>query len=405
VTGVAVPPLRIRWNLWRDVRLLGRSREITERWQPFSATAAVLAVLGLVFNAAALFGMLVASGFWLAADRGRVLSGEFLCGLPGSGDRAACLALFDRENITGSLTVIGWLTTVFFLVLAPIAGLNIFVQVTWYLRSAVQRSAAWQESLYWEYAGTGPATAKVMAPPGRHELVIVGNIDWIRRVTGLLGRHRSGFGQDRLIHARRWAMARETQSLAGALAGLGGLSVALGLVLWQYGYIPASRQVTLSEAAGALVADYAWSLVHAVPALEITDTLQWKRPELFAGARGWAIILLVLKILLFLPVVSYLADIIRGRRDPQVPVAPYESDPVIQALFGRILDSAIPVYYFTRGKGWPDLYTEVATDLTAAGHADPAGNAWTPATVASHVITTLAESRQNRSGQAGNPLA
>ena len=391
MSAVTPPPLRIRWNLWRSVRMHGRSQEIAPRWQPFSVSAAVLTLLGMLVNAAALFGMLVAAGFWLTADRERLVSAEFLCGLGGSADQTSCLDVFGHDLAAPVLVAIGWLVTVFFAILAPIAGLNIFVQVAWYLRNPEQRIAAWQESLYWEYTGAGPATAKVMAPPGRHELVVLGNIDWIRRVVGFRrARHRTGFDQDRLVHARRWAMAREAQSLVGALAGLGGLSVALGLVCWHYGLIPASGPATQGEAAGALVLDYAWSLAHAVPALEITETLRWDRPELFAEARGWAIILLVLKILLFLPVVSYLADIVRGRRDPQAPTAPYQGDMVMRTLFELISVSPMPLYFFARGRGWPDLYAQAARELTEAGHQDPQGRAWTPATIARHFEKSLA---------------
>lgn len=380
------PPLRIRWNLWRDVRLFGRSRQASEQWHRFSVAAGILAIVGLLFNAVGMFLFFVAGGWWITLDKERAYSGEVLC--PGND---TCLAMLGNSAVQTALTIVGWIITVCVWVLLPIAGANVLVQVTWYLRSGTQRAATWHESLFWEYAGVGKSGAVVMAPPGRHELVAIGDVDWARRtIRRIGGRPATGFGPDRLVHARRWAIAREAQSLTSALVALGGMAVSLGLVLWHFGAVDAAREVGAFEAARVLVVDYAWRLTDAVPALEITETLRWDRPDLFAEDRTWSVILLALKILLFLPVAAYVATILRGRRDDTVPTVPHADDPVIRALYARLLkNNPMPLYYFALPGGWPALYENVAADLTAAGH-----EGWTPAAVAEHVHSVLARGRQ-----------
>lgn len=170
------PPLRIRWNLWRDVRLFGRSRQASEQWHRFSVAAGILAIVGLLFNAVGMFLFFVAGGWWITLDKERAYSGEVLC--PGND---TCLAMLGNSAVQTALTIVGWIITVCVWVLLPIAGANVLVQVTWYLRSGTQRAATWHESLFWEYAGVGKSGAVVMAPPGRHELVAIGDVDWARR--------------------------------------------------------------------------------------------------------------------------------------------------------------------------------------------------------------------------------
>lgn len=390
------PPLSVRWNLWREVRLFGRSRDVSEKWQPFSTTAAVLTTIGLILNAAALFVFFVLGGLWVTGDRHYLRSAEFLCSGLEPGRQADCAGVVDNDIAAAALVGLSWLLSVFSWFLAPLLGLVILIQVSWYIRGAAQRRGAWQESLYWEYVGEGDVAR--MAVPGRHELVVVGGIGWVRRMLRTLRvRPRRGFGPDRLTHARRWAWARETQSLAGALAGLAGLSISVALILWHYGLTTAAREVEMWEAARILVVDYLWNLAHAIPVLELTETLRWNRPDLFSEDRLWSIVLLVLKILLFVPIVSYVADIVRSRREQDPPRAPYENDPVVRAAFGRILDSPFPLRYFVFAGGWPRLYQACARELDEAGVAAPAGS-WTAAAVAAHVLAAVTASPATPTG-------
>ncbi|RLK59910.1 hypothetical protein CLV68_0399 [Actinokineospora cianjurensis] len=347
------------------MRQVNLAREESERWRPFSVLALLLVVLGLVVNSTVvLLFMLVGAYAWIVTPQDIPLPAHWR----GNGLVEVALAVVRHT--------VPWL--------ALLVGVLLFVQIAWYVRSPARRMASWRESHFWEYVND-VGSARI-GTAGVHDAVVFGSVRSIKAFLSRTGlRVREGFGPERVAHARRWAWAHEAQALATALTGLAGLFLSLALVLWSHGVITAAEEVSAVRALLVLATDYAWHLAEAIPALELPDTLHWERPALFEEDVTWGWMLLVLKVLIFGPIVLYISDVIRVRRSPQPPLPPFGGDAVMQVLFREVMESGMPVMSLVWRRAWVGHYEDCAAWLTENGVAAPGGGRWTANAVGEHV--------------------
>ena len=376
-SSLAAPPRRIRRLLWRERSFQLRRTEFADEWLPLPGTAAVLVVAST--TAFAMFLPLLGAGIvWVAGDS------EAACRDPASAGTVvedAChwitgLLMGERvQDLPGVVEAGAWFGTS----VALVGGL---VLLLLHIRSEEHRRRTWRVALWYEYASWRD---------GRAERTWGGIVDlgWARKLVRLLWGTRRGDPEGRLKHARRWAWANEA---FGQLAVIGMVlfgTICAGLLLWQSGAIAADRPVLWPEAAAAAGHDLAWNLARSIPILEITDTLKWKRPTLFADDRTWSVLLLFVKLAVFIPMIAYFVQLMRQRRDDSEPTSPIDGRPVVGAVIDALAAASFPAYQVLGG-GWPRLYSAAAARLNSSHVPPPPGsNRWTPAAVARELPNSL----------------
>jgi hypothetical protein len=138
--------------------------------------------------------------------------------------------------------------------------------------------------------------------------------------------------------------------------------------LWEQGLIHASQKVNLLNVIPSAASDYIWALAKLVPVIEITDTLNWTRPEALSDDRLQNLLLLTFKLALIVPIVQYITHIVRRRSESELE---------------RVINRPPFLSAVTRHKGiqyaepdWSRVFDDAATYLNAAGVKTPEQTEW-----------------------------
>ncbi len=172
----------------------------------------------------------------------------------------------------------------------------------------------------------------------------------LRLGLGVFARKGPLDGPRRISSARRWARAREISSIAVCIGLLLGGAAVVTAVLWSIGWIhsnppsgpgvnnlppmPAQDRQLAAVVVIALI-DQFWNLANAIPVINLTDTLHWSRPTLFAQDSVQSIWLFIVRFLIVIPLIAYVTRVFQDRKRP---VRPEFSDPVVSAMVASLVN-------------------------------------------------------------------
>lgn len=371
------------------MRLIAHGAEMSSDWQPFTIAAGILVLISAAASTAA-----IAVYFWLAGllavdvwEPARLLyeyCPEYLGEL--GEDPARCQDWIGENSL--SAKILGWVGIGHCLVTALMA-LYALAAVLRTIVSPLRRRASWHETFYWEYVGRLETS---VAADDRHDFVVFGGIDYIKgflRQVGAKSRH--GFGADRVVHAKRWAWAREAQFLTVSLAALLSATTSAALYLWRHEFIVASEAFSSIEALRTFATDFSWQLASSIPLLEPADVFNWQRPQGFADDKLWSIAIFTLKVLFFTPVVIYIVDIAKTRRNQDPPMTPFDDNATVQELLYSIFQSPFPLGEILVPWLWRQHYGSVAAALNQRGVTTANGRAWSAQLVSEQLFQALSE--------------
>lgn len=80
-----------------------------------------------------------------------------------------------------------------------------------------------------------------------------------------------------------------------------------------------------------VVGDYLWQIADMIPFLGLTDVIGWDRPSMFAHDGAQTTLALIYRVLVFAPVLAYLAYVFRDEEAVGLPTFPY-AGPAEQAV-------------------------------------------------------------------------
>lgn len=92
-----------------------------------------------------------------------------------------------------------------------------------------------------------------------------------------------------------------------------------------------------------VVGDYLWQIADMIPLLGLTDVIGWNRPTMFAHDGAQTTLALIYPVLVFAPVLAYLAYVFRDEEPVGLPTFPY-AGPVEQAVVEQMARQE-PLYW------------------------------------------------------------
>jgi hypothetical protein len=191
----------------------------------------------------------------------------------------------------------------------------------------------------------------------------------------------------RLRHAHRWARhAVAIPLLVSALIAMSSTGWVLWLA-WRHGYVQANRPVDAGTAQFEAWRDVLWNAADSIPLLELTTTLHWQRPALYAEDTIASVILVLGKIFIFSPTIAAIVALFRRATfNPDADLSDDEVElVVIEALArserGRAMDWARALD--TAGSRISDTPEE--HDNEDAG----AGPTWTPDRLVDYLVIEM----------------